>query len=278
MITFEKYREFLTELSDQGVHSVRVDQLAERESVPSLLVIKHDVESDIPQAMVLARIEAQCGHFTTYYFQGDLLLQKEAADIVREISELGHEVAYHYDVLDACDGDYVKAAEEFDRYKSLIEEYSGQNLRTVCPHGNPTKVRKGWRSNKDFFRADEIRQRYPDIMDIVVDFAELMPKGTYLSDAGFKLRRISDISGNDVSNESAIADGIAVDWSDVGRLAAETNGVLLSVHSHRLRRKQISLVFMRMRMDILRAGYRLAKNIPFVKAIASKYYASTRRF
>ena len=114
MITFDRYRAFLTGLSAQGIHSVCVDQLLARKLFSRLLVIKHDIEANLPLALRIARIEAECGHFATYYFQGDLLLRAGAADIVREIVKLGHEAAYHYDVLDACDGDFATATVEFD--------------------------------------------------------------------------------------------------------------------------------------------------------------------
>ena len=85
-----------------------------------------------------------------------LLLQHQVADMVKHIATLGHEVAYHYDVLDACNGDFNAAFKEFDRYKTILEVACGQQITTVCPHGNPTKVRDG-RSNKDFFRSDLVR-------------------------------------------------------------------------------------------------------------------------
>ncbi|MGH1331520.1 MAG: hypothetical protein ACRBBK_11620 [Paracoccaceae bacterium] len=278
MITFRRYQSFLEGLSAQGIQAIRVNQIAEKSNADKLLVIKHDVEAKLPLALKLARIENECGHKATYYFQGELLLQDEATDILREIAELGHETAYHYDVLDACDGDYEKARVEFERYKLLIEQQSGQTLRTVCPHGNPTKVRKGWRSNKDFFRNADIRAAYPNISDIVVDFDRMVPDGTYLSDAGFKLRRIGNISGNDFSNETAIMDGAAVDWSLIGRLVASGSGVVLSVHSHRLRDSELSIWLLKNRMKFLRNGYRVAKQIPFVKFLASKMYSQARKF
>lgn len=278
MITFERYRTFLEDLSDKGIRSKRVDQMGDPSGDMPKFVIKHDVEANLPLSLKLAQIEADCGHFATYYFQGDLLLRDGAAEIVKEISDLGHEAAYHYDVLDSCDGDFAAATQEFEQYHAALVAITAEPLRTVCPHGNPTKVRDGWRSNKDFFRNQDVREAYPDIRDIVVDFDSLMPNGIYISDAGYALRRIGNISGNDLSNDTAINDGKAIDWTDVAGLVAAGDSVVLSVHPHRLRESEMSVLLMRARLKFLRSGYGAAKRIPFVKAIASKLYSHARKF
>jgi hypothetical protein len=276
MITFARYRQFLAELSSHGIHSLSVDRILARREFKGILCIKHDVESKVSLALKTAEIEHELGHSTTYYFQGSLLSQHQVADMVGYIAELGHEVAYHYDVLDACDGDFDAAFREFDRYKTILEEACGRQITTVCPHGNPTKVRDGWKSNKDFFRSDIVRQRYPDISDIVVDFERLLPNGLYISDAGFQLRKIEDITGNDVSNITAISDGISIDWSNMRRIVSENDGVLLSIHTHRLRKNKLALLILRARLSALRSVYLALKRIPFLESFIGKFYSLTR--
>jgi len=276
MITFKSYRQFLTELSANGIHSVSVSKLTESHDSKRALFIKHDVESKVSLALRAAEIEHELGHSATYYFQGPLLLHDQAADLVRNITNLGHEVTYHYDVLDACGGNFFAAVKEFDRYKSVLEAISGQPIKTVCPHGNPIKSRNGWKSNKDFFRSDMVRQRYPNIADIVVDFGRLLPRGLYISDAGFQLRKIENISGNDTSNEAAISDGTPIDWLDMLRVVSKNQGVVLSIHTHRLRDTELALLMLRARLRILRAGYLALKNTPFLKVFISQFYDLTR--
>lgn len=276
MITFTRYRQFLTELSSHGIHSLSVDKICMNRERKGIIFIKHDVESKVSLALKTAEIEHELGHSATYYFQGSLLLQYQAADMVEHIATLGHEVAYHYDVLDACDGDFNAAFKEFDRYKTILEVACGRQIITVCPHGNPTKVRDGWKSNKDFFRSDLVRQRYPDILDIVVDFDRLLPNGLYISDAGFQLKKIENITGNDVSNITAISDGIPVDWSNIRKIVAENDGVLLSIHTHRLRKNRLALLILRARLRALRFLYLALKEVPFLKAFIGKFYTLTR--
>ena len=195
----------------------------------------------------------------------------------KKIQGLGHEATLHYDVLDANDGDYQKAISQFDGFLATLAEWNSPVL-TVCPHGNPTKVRDGWKSNKDFFRSSEVRQRYPDLLDIVVDFPSLFPNGTYVSDAGFKLRVIGQIATNDKSNEAAIIDGKPIDWPQLTSLAQQSDGLVVSIHPHRLRPSALALYSKKYGFFLLKQGYMATKRIPLVKSIANKFHQQTRKF
>ena len=278
MITFSVYRNFLKELSSHGINSIRVDQIKGGGNYENTLILKHDVESLPHLALKMAQIEAEFGYLATYYIQGDLLLCSDVAKIVRDICNLGHEVAYHYDVLDAADGNFIDATNAFDRYKSLIELQTGVCLKTVCPHGNPIKKRSGWLSNKDFFRNPHIRAKYRDIIDIVVDFPRVLPKGVYVSDAGFSLRVINNISQNDSSNESASADGASIYWTDLPNIIKTSQGLILSTHPHRYRDSEISIFFLLSRAKLLKLCYRLIKRVPIFEILIGKFYSITRYF
>ena len=73
-----------------------------------------------------------------------------------------------------------------------------------------------------------------------------------------------------------MSDGSPIDWSDVPRLITINEGVVLSIHPHRLRDSEFSLSLLRARTKILRTGYLLLKDIPFVKAFVSQFYSLTR--
>jgi len=125
--------------------------LVSSDDVPnSWVLIKHDVETQVAKTVRIAEIEAEHGIKATYYVHAYLVADHKQ-ELVR-IAEMGHEVSYHYDVLDANNGAMGLAAMEFQR---SIDEFAeiGLAVKTVCPHGNPVLQRKGWSSNKDFFRA-----------------------------------------------------------------------------------------------------------------------------
>ena len=196
MLSLQEYEKFLAELNAAGVRSRTV---ASVKSIPprvGTLILKHDVETNVKMAYLASKIEAKLNHKATYYIQGSLCRKRSVRKYMKKMHELGHEVTLHYDVLDSNNGDYILANKEFSELHGLFETL-GIKISSVCPHGNPTKIREGWRSNKDFFRSEQIRAQYKHIIDIVVDFPTLFPRGTYLSDAGFSLRKIGDIANND---------------------------------------------------------------------------------
>ena len=277
MISFSQYRNVLERLHQAGIQSRTIDSLHHDTPVVGSLYIKHDVEARMVRAVRMARIEAEFGHCATYYVQGDLLMQPGAAAHLQEIASLGHEVTYHYDVLDANDGNYDAALSEFEGFCNRFAEI-GCQVTTVCPHGNPTKTRTGWNSNKDFFRAEEIRSRFPQMIDIVVDFPTLFPDGRYLSDAGRILRVIGHISTNDQSTESAMNDGHAVEWSEIGDLVKSHSGVVLSVHPHRFYENVFTHKTQQLTFLIIRKTYLKLSHIPIVRSVANRFYKIARRF
>lgn len=274
MITFSDYRIILEDLAKGGHRSRTIASLRDQAPQRGSLFLKHDVEARVDRALRMAKIEAEAGHAATYYVQGDLV--SGAQDQLRQIASLGHEVTYHYDVLDACDGDYDAAREEFDRY---LTEFADLDcvVTTVCPHGNPTKNRVGWHSNKDFFRNSAVREAYPEVIDIVVDFPDIFPNGTYISDAGFQLRVIGQIATNDKTNESAMKDGDPIAWADVAQLVDQNDGLVLSAHPHRFQESALKLKLQRNGFALLKKTYMAMKHLPFVKQAASKFYKLTRR-
>lgn len=274
MMTFAEYRSVLEDLANQGVCSQRVDRLTA--GVHGGLFIKHDVEARIELALRMAEIERQTGHMATYYFQGDFLDHAAGREIIQRIAALGHEVAYHYDVLDAADGDYAKAEAQFRDY---LERFAaiGCPIVTVCPHGNPTKVRRGWNSNKDFFRNAAVRRAFPDLLDIVMDFPRLFGRGAYISDAGYRLRIIGEIAGNDRTNDVAMQDGQQVAWTEIGPMTARHDGVVLSVHPHRFMDSRLKAAMQKGVFTVMKQTYLVLRRVPLVSGLVSRFYKLSRR-
>ena len=277
MITFSQYQRVMSSFANNDILSQPINSLRVMGPTLGALFIKHDVEDRLDRAVSMGLIEAKMGHRATYYFQADLVASEEGRTAVQELAALGHEVGYHYDVLDAADGDYDAALEDFDRCLGMFANM-GMPVSTVCPHGNPTKLRQGWKSNKDFFRNPIVRARYPNILDIVVDFPNLCPEGIYISDAGFQLRIINHIATNDQSNETAIADGQPVAWGGLSSILGDAKCLVLSVHPHRLEHSAFRLYSRRVVFYGLKKFYSRVKFVPFMREFANRFYRVTRRF
>jgi len=266
MFVFSNWDKICNELST-AFRCIRSDQILEQEDGSKWLVVKHDVETNVTKALTLAKIENKHGICATYYVQADLL--KNNYKYLQEIAALGHEVTYHYDVLDACNGDYEVA---IDSFKKVIEEFKsfGFEVRTVCPHGNPIKIRNGWSSNKDFFRNQKVNGLFPDILDIVVQLSKKLEINyTYISDAGYSWKKIVNVQDNDKKNVGDIDLGKSLDFLN---MLKKERAIILSTHPHRWESSKIKFILKLTTFKIVRYIARKVASVKFLKKIMSKYY------
>ena len=133
--TFKKYIELIQAIaeSDYGVLRIK-DYLQLKEKTAKFIILRHDVDMDPFQQLKFAKIESDYGIFSSYYFRyTDEILKPEAID---EISSLGHEIGYHYEILTKARGDITKAIEIF---RSELKYFQKKwDTVTICPHGGAT--------------------------------------------------------------------------------------------------------------------------------------------
>jgi hypothetical protein len=248
--------------------TVLMSEVVEQKNTTKWIALKHDVETNVAKALELAKIEARYNIRATYYVQADLLDANHK--ILQEIQSFGHEVTYHYDVLDANGGDFQKATQEFKKNIENFESY-GFEVKTVCPHGNPVMIRDGWNSNKDFFRESTTQQQFPDILDIVVQLSDRLDYNyTYISDAGYGFKEIVNIKNNDIKNDG---DKKISNHTKLLELIKNTKeSVILSTHPHRWEATALSFIVRVYLFKVLRIIARGVSKIPIFKNIISRYY------
>ncbi|SHG80575.1 polysaccharide deacetylase family protein [Winogradskyella jejuensis] len=248
--------------------SITANQILENnEQDTDWIIFKHDVETNVSRALKMAKIEAQYGIKATYYVQGYLL--KDNVMLLKEIANLGHEVTYHYDVLDANNGNYKKAKKEFIDYVNAFESY-GFIVETLCPHGNPLMIRDGWSSNKDFFRNTDIASEFSHMLDIVVDLPKKLKSDyIYVSDAGFKFQIISNVHSNDINNSGDIQIKSMADF--IG-LLKDNKKVIFSTHPHRWKKSKISAAMNKIKFKLIRTLALLVSRNDAVKKFLSRFY------
>ena len=110
------------------------------------IILRHDVDERPENALALGRIEHDFGICSTYYFR--TVPGVFEPGIIRGLIDLGHEIGYHYEVLDQAGGDFLKARALFIKNLELLRQY--YNVKTVCMHGNPVTK---W-INKDFWNGN----------------------------------------------------------------------------------------------------------------------------
>ena len=137
------------------------------------IILRHDVDLLPKNSLKFAIIQSKLGIKGTYYFRS--VPESWNENIIKEIKTLGHEVGYHYENMDTCNGDIDKAWDDFryhlDKLRKLVE------VKTICMHGSPRSKfdnKEIW--NKYDYRSFEIiGEPYYDI-----NFDEMF----YLTDTG----------------------------------------------------------------------------------------------
>ena len=270
MFTLDEWDILCEKISDQE-NVITINEILNQPLESRWVAIKHDIETNVDKALKVARIEAHHNIKATYYFQADLV--DDNFHIMEQIADLGHEVTYHYDVLDSNKGDYELAIKSFNDNLKKFERY-GFKVQTVCPHGNPIMIRNGWTSNKDFFRHEKVQSLFPKILDMVVQLPTKLKKNyLYISDAGFGWKQIVNIDSNDIISEGDI----------------KLNGNKEVINKIQSRQSLIIVLILPMESNILiyylnyftfkvlRLFTMIISKVPPIKMILSKYYFLAKR-
>jgi hypothetical protein len=130
--TLKKYNELCSAISESDYTAkTMISYLTEKHS-GKVIVLRHDVDSRIDSALKLAQIEKKYSLNATYYFRANAISRP---DIVKSVASLGHEIGYHYEVMDTAKGNHEEAIKLFREILGKFREIS--DIRTICMHGTP---------------------------------------------------------------------------------------------------------------------------------------------
>lgn len=235
------------------------------------IVLKHDVEGNVPKALKLAEIEHRYGIRGSYYVQAYLIENPENVSILKKMKELGHEISYHYDVLDANSGDFEKAEKDFAYWIKQFNE-NGFVFKTICQHGNPIKKRVGYTSNRDFFRNPKIKAKYNQFVDMVVDYSQYIGQWyNYISDAGYMWKHITEPETNDLNPDSP-----TIPIGNFNRLkefiSNSACSIVLSTHPHRWEESKAKIMCKIGFFKCARTTAKTLQKIPFAYSILNRFY------
>ena len=270
MFYYSNWDRFCSRISEIKVKAIRANELLNNNCSNQFIIFKHDVEANPIKALKLAKIEHKHGICGSYYVQGFLLEKPRNVEILKKIKDLGHEVSYHYDVLDANLGNFEKANRDFNTNVARFESF-GFKIDTVCQHGNPVMNRVGYTSNRDFFRNRTISEQYSHIADIVVNFKEKTKAiYTYVSDAGYSWKLISDPENNDKGN--TIPDIPIEGFNGILQMIKDGDSIILSTHPHRWKNSRVAIYWKIFFFRSVRSIVMLVRKLPFAEKILSRFY------
>jgi hypothetical protein len=97
------------------------------------IILRHDVDLRPENSLRFAKIQQTLNVVGSYYFRAVPVSWDEK--VIREISQMGHEIGYHYENLSTCKGDIDAAYCDF--CKNLESLRTLTDVITICMHGSP---------------------------------------------------------------------------------------------------------------------------------------------
>ena len=131
--TVNTYKNLLTVLQMQGYSFQTFENFIVSDDERKTIVLRHDVDRLPENAIRMARLEHDMGVNASYFFR--IVPQAWNSDIIKEIVDLGHEVAYHYEDLTIARGKYELAIQHFEKQLANIRKFYPSI--TICMHGSP---------------------------------------------------------------------------------------------------------------------------------------------
>ena len=271
MFYYNNWDDFCSWIKDCGLTTCTAGHSLHIGHNTRFVVLKHDVESDVARAYRLAEIEYSHGICGPYYVQAFLLEKENNVRMLQQMQQWGHEISYHYDVLDAHSGDYVAAEKDFIQKLTKFRN-CGFRFTTICQHGNPVKNRTGYTSNRDFFRNEEIRERYPDFVDMVVDYSKhTSHEYKYISDVGYRWNVITLPETNDLHPE--VKNLKLNGFKGLRQMISNSReSFIVSTHPHRWNNTCVKAYTRILVFRIVRGTVSVVCHIPGVKRILSQFY------
>jgi len=130
--TSDTLRLLLSSLNSAGYTFKTITAYLQNPSGPTV-ILRHDIDARPANALDCAQMEAVMGITGTYYFR--TVPGSYSESVIRQISNLGHEIGYHYEDLAAARGDFEKAITLFGDNLAKLRRLAP--VETICMHGSP---------------------------------------------------------------------------------------------------------------------------------------------
>lgn len=132
--TVKTYKKLLIALLDKNYTFVPFNILFNNKPKSNrIVVLRHDVDRKPYNSLLIARLEHSLGIRSSYYFR--ITNNSFDKNIIREISNLNHEIGYHYEDIALAKGDKELAIKLFEKNLQKLREIV--NIETICMHGSP---------------------------------------------------------------------------------------------------------------------------------------------
>lgn len=199
------------------------------------LILRFDVDYREKQAIPMAQIAARHQLRGSFYFRhrnGSFNFEA-----IKAVAALGHEVGYHFETLDTCQGNVTEAEQLFLAHLDQLRA-AGLTIQTAAAHGaKPTAP--GYRANFDLFTQSPglfARANLLGETTLSLDFSRLV----YTSDASWHWLRYENYRHGMQGQPTNLKEII-------GRLHRADEAVCVTFHSQQWYPDPISATFYRQR-------------------------------
>ncbi len=147
--------------------------LSETEYPDRVVLLRHDIDRRLGNALQMARLEHNLGLQATYYAR--MTSSVFQPKILSEMAKMGHEIGYHYETLAKAKGNLDQAITLFQKELDQFREIHA--VQTISMHGAPLSPydnRDLWK-HYDFHRYGLLGEAY-----LSLDYDKL----AYLTDTG----------------------------------------------------------------------------------------------
>ena len=112
--TIQIYKKLLSELISSGYSFITFNQYLTNSDLPQkFIILRHDVDKLPLNSEKFAQIQHSLGIKATYYFRSKKISWDEK--IIKKIHSLGHEIGYHYENMDTCNGNLESSIIDFKK-------------------------------------------------------------------------------------------------------------------------------------------------------------------
>lgn len=214
--TIKKYIQLLNQLKEHSYSFITYSDYCNGNCPDRFVIMRHDADLKPRNSLDIAKLEKQYGIKASYYFR--TIPGSWDEKVVKEISQMGFEVGYHYESLATCEGNMEAAYRDFCKNLERIRELA--DVHTVCMHGSP----RSSYDSKDLWKKYDFRNL--GIIGepfLTTDFSQLL----YLTDTGRRW------DGHKVSVRDKIQNW-QEKWIDMGWLFHSTDDILQALQEKRM--------------------------------------------
>lgn len=176
--TLKAYKQYLEALIKNDFKFMRYDEYILSQKTTNVCLIRHDVDRKPINALNMAKLESELGVLSTYYFR--IKPNTLKPKIIKEISDLGHEIGYHYESLSDTDGDIDEAVKDFEKNLKMLRKIVP--IKTCSMHGRPLKPY----DNRDIWKVEKNHNYLTKNLEILgeiyldIDYTDI----AYINDTG----------------------------------------------------------------------------------------------